>query len=130
MMKGDAPKDIDDYLKRYPANVQSTLGNLRKMIQAAAPKAEEAITYHIPTFKYKGPLVGFGATKKHCAFYVMSNSALKSFKEELKDYDTSTGTIRFSHDQPLPATLVKKIVKERIIENEVLMAEKAKAVGR
>jgi len=130
MMKGDAPKDIDDYLKRYPVNVQSTLGSLRKMIQAAAPKAEEAITYHIPTFKYKGPLVGFGATKQHCAFYVMSNSALKSFKEELKDYDTSTGTIRFPHDHPLPATLVKKIVKERIIENEVLMAEKAKAVGR
>jgi len=96
------------------------------MIRAAAPKAEEAITYHIPTFKYKGSLVGFGATKKHCAFYVMSNSALKSFKEELRDYDTSTGTIRFPHDQPLPAALVKKIVKERIIENEVIMAGKAK----
>jgi uncharacterized protein YdhG (YjbR/CyaY superfamily) len=125
MMKGDAPKDIDDYLKRYPDNVRSTLGFLRKWIMEAAPKAEEAITYHIPTFKYKGSLVGFGATKKHCAFYVMSNSALKSFKEELKDYDTSTGTIRFSHDTPLPAKLVKKIVKERLIENEVLMANKS-----
>ena len=125
MMKGDVPKDIDDYLKRYPENVRSTLGFLRKWIKEAAPKAEEAITYHIPTFKYKGSLVGFGATKSHCAFYVMSNSALKSFKEELKDYDTSTGTIRFPHDSPLPAKLVKRIVKERIIENEVVMANKA-----
>jgi len=124
MMKGDAPKDIDDYLKRYPENVRSTLGMLRNWIKQAAPKAEEAITYHIPTFKYKGALVGFGATKKHCAFYVMSNTALKSFKEELKDYDTSTGTIRFPHDTPLPAKLVKRIVKERIMENEVVVANK------
>lgn len=123
-MKGEAPKDIDDYLKRYPENVRTTLGQLRNWIKEAAPKAEEAITYHIPTFKYKGPLVGFGATKKHCAFYAMSNTVLKSFKEELKDFDTSTGTIRFPHDSPLPAKLVKKIVKERIMENEVIMANK------
>jgi uncharacterized protein YdhG (YjbR/CyaY superfamily) len=125
MMKGDVPKDIDDYLKRYPENVRSTLSSLRKWIREAAPKSEETISYHIPTFKYKGPLVGFGATKKHCAFYVMSNSALKSFKEELKDYDVSTGTVRFSHDTPLPAKLVKRIVKERIIENEMLLASKS-----
>lgn len=124
-MKGDAPKDIDDYLKRYPENVRSTLGKLRTWIKEAAPKAEEAITYHIPTFKYKGSLVGFGATKKHCAFYVMSSTALKAFKEELKDYDISTGTIRFPHDAPLPQKLVKKIVKERILENEVIVANKA-----
>ena len=124
-MKGDVPKDIDDYLMRYPENVRKTLGQLRKWIREAAPKSEETISYHIPTFKYKGALVGFGATKKHCAFYVMSNSALKSFKDELKDYDTSTGTIRFPHDTPLPAKLVKRIVKERIIENELLMANKS-----
>jgi uncharacterized protein YdhG (YjbR/CyaY superfamily) len=124
MMKGDVPRDIDDYLKRYPEDVRTTLGQLRKWIKEAAPKSEEAITYHIPTFKYKGSLVGFGATKKHCAFYVMSNTALKSFKEELKDYDTSTGTIRFPHDAPLPAKLVKRIVKERIMENELALANK------
>ena len=124
MMKGEVPKDIDDYLRRYPDNVRSTLGMLRKWIKEAAPKSEEAITFHIPTYKYKGSLVGFGATKKHCAFYVMSNTALKSFKEELKDYDTSTGTIRFPHDTPLPAKLVKRIVKERIMENEVVVANK------
>lgn len=124
MMKGEAPKDIDDYLKRYPENIRTTLGVLRKWIKEAAPKAEEAISYQIPTFKYKGALVGFGATKKHCAFYVMSNTALKPFKEELKDYDVSTGTIRFPHDAPLPAKLVRKIVKERIMENEVVMANK------
>ena len=123
-MKGEAPKDIDDYLKRYPDNVRTTLGVLRKWIKEAAPKAEEAISYQIPTFKYKGALVGFGATKKHCAFYVMSNTTLKSFKEELKDYDVSTGTIRFPHDSPLPVKLVKRIVKERILENEVVMANK------
>ena len=126
MMKGPVAKDVDDYLKQYPANVRSTLGFLRKWIKEAAPKAEEAISYHIPVFKYKGMLVGFGATKKHCAFYVMSNSTLKTFKNDLKDYDISTGTIRFPHDTPLPEKLVKKIVKERIVENEVITANKAK----
>ena len=125
MMKGAVPKDIDDYLKRYPENVRETLGQLRKWIKEAAPKSEEAISYHIPTFKYKGALVGFGATKKHCAFYAMSNTVLKSFKEDLKDYDTSTGTIRFPHDSPLPAKLVKRIVKERMIENELVLASKS-----
>lgn len=125
MMKDGAPKDVEDYLKRYPENVRSTLSTLRKWIREAAPKAEEAISYHIPVYKYKGMLVGFGATKKHCAFYVMSNTVLKTFKDDLKDYDISIGTIRFSHDTPLPVKLVKKIVKERIIENEVVLASKS-----
>jgi uncharacterized protein YdhG (YjbR/CyaY superfamily) len=124
MMKGSIAKNIDDYLKQCPENVRTTLSLLRKQIREAAPKAEETISYHIPVFKYKGSLVGFGATKKHCAFYVMSNSLIKTFKDELKDYDTSTGTIRFPHDVPLPAKLVKKIVKERIVENEVILANK------
>jgi uncharacterized protein YdhG (YjbR/CyaY superfamily) len=126
MMKGEAPKDIDDYLSRYPEPVRAALNSLRKVIRETVPKAEEAISYHIPTFKYMGSLVGFGATKNHCSFYVMSNVALKSFKEELKDYDTSTGTIRFSHDKPLPVKLVKRIIKERMIENEIVMKSKKK----
>ncbi len=68
MMKGDAPKDIDDYLKRYPDNVRSTLGFLRKWIKEAAPKAEEAITYHIPTFKYKGCAGWIWGDKKALCF--------------------------------------------------------------
>jgi uncharacterized protein YdhG (YjbR/CyaY superfamily) len=68
MMKAGAPKDVEDYLKRYPDNVRATLSTLRKWIKEAAPKAEEAISYHIPVFKYKGNLVGFGATKSIARF--------------------------------------------------------------
>lgn len=111
-------KTIDDYLATVGDEQRSALEKLRKTIQAAAPKAEECISYGIPAFRLVKPLVGFGATKKHCAFYVMSGTVLDGFTEELKGYDTSKGTIRFQPDKPLPATLVKKLVKARIIENE------------
>jgi uncharacterized protein YdhG (YjbR/CyaY superfamily) len=101
-MKMKPPKDIDEYLERTPEPARSTLKKLRATIRAAAPEATESISYQIAAFKQDGMLVGFGATKKHCAFYAMSGTFLDGFAKELAGYDTSKGTIRFPLDQPLP----------------------------
>lgn len=111
-------KSVDDYLAAVPEEARAVLEALRRTIRDAAPKAEEAISYQIPSFKYHGPLVFFAAFKNHCSFYVVSKSIMKTFGSELKPYDTSGTTIHFSAENPLPATLVKKIVKARIEENE------------
>lgn len=113
MMK---PKTHDDYLRALSADKRSALGELRKDIKAAVPKAEECMSYGIPGFRLNGKLlVSYGAGAKHCAFY--PGSIVQQFKKELKDYDTSgKGTIRFPADKPLPSPLVRKIVKARIAE--------------
>ena len=88
-------------------------------IRAAAPEAEECISYGLPAFRLNGKLlVAFGAARNHCAFYPMSSSAVENHKSELKAYSTSKGTIRFPAGRPLPTTLVRKLVKARIAENE------------
>ena len=111
------PKSIDDYLSRLPDDQRAALEKLRRTIQAAAPKAEEAINYQIPMFRLHGMLVGFGARKSHCALYSMSKATIPALGDAAKGFDTSTGTIRFTPETPLPAALVKKIVKLRIAEN-------------
>lgn len=112
------PKDIDDYLARVSPEARATLEKLRKTIQSAAPKAVETISYQIPTFKYQGRmLVSFAAFKDHCSFFPGA-APLVEHKDDLKGYKTSKGTIRFPIDKPLPAALVKKLVKTRIAENE------------
>ena len=110
---------IDEYLAALSDDKRAALEKLRKTIRAAAPKAEECISYQIPAYRQDGMLVGFGATGNHCAFYLMSSSIVEAHKEELKDYDTSKGTIRFQADKPLPVGLVRKLVKARIAENAV-----------
>ena len=120
------PKTIDEYLAALSDDKRAALEKLRKTIRAAAPKAEECISYQLAAFRLNGRmLVAFGATANHCAFYLMSSSTVEAHKDELKDYDTSKGTIRFQADQPLPAALVRKLVKARIAENET----KDKKVG-
>ena len=104
-------RDIDEYLSRVPGEARATLERLRADIHAAAPDATEAISYQLPTFKQDGPLVGFGAWKNHCALYVMSTAVTDAHEKDLRRYDTSKGTVRFPVDKPLPATLVRKIVK-------------------
>ena len=82
-------------------------------------EAQECISYQLAAFRLHGKLlVAFGASAKHCAFYPMSGSIIAEHKEELKDYDTSKGTIRFQPDKPLPAALVRKLVKARMAEDE------------
>jgi uncharacterized protein YdhG (YjbR/CyaY superfamily) len=111
------PKTIDEYLANVSDDKRAALEKLRKTIKAAAPKAEECISYQICAYRQNGMLVGFGATAKHCALYLMSSSTIEAFQDDLKDYDTSKGTIRFHADTPLPAALVRKLVKARIAEN-------------
>jgi uncharacterized protein YdhG (YjbR/CyaY superfamily) len=110
-------KTIDEYLARLPDEHRVALENLRKTIRSAAPKAEECISYGLAAFRHDGLLVAFGAWAKHVAFYPMSGNTLKDFKKELGDFETSKGTIRFQPDKPLPAALVRKIVKARLAQN-------------
>ena len=112
------PRTIDDYLAALSDDKRAALEKLRKTIRAVAPNAEECISYQLPAFRLNGMLVAFGATVNHCAFYLMSSSMVETHKHELKDYETSKGTIRFQVDKPLPAALVRKLVKARIAENE------------
>jgi uncharacterized protein YdhG (YjbR/CyaY superfamily) len=114
-----APKTVDEYLARIDEPARATLEKVRAVIRSAAPKeTTEAISYGIPVFRYKGALVGFGVFAKHCSFFPMSPPVVKAFEAELAGYDTSKGTIRFPKDRPLPATLIKKIVKAKVAENE------------
>jgi uncharacterized protein YdhG (YjbR/CyaY superfamily) len=116
-MAKSKPKTIDDYLEGLPADKRAALEKLRKTIRAAAPKAEECISYQIPAFRQNGVLVGFGATANHCAFFPFNSTTVTAHKEDLKGFDTSKGTIRFTPDKPLPAALVRKLVKARLAEN-------------
>jgi uncharacterized protein YdhG (YjbR/CyaY superfamily) len=118
MMKKNAAKTIDRYLAAVrDEDHRMALERLRKQIRAAAPRAEECISYQIPAFRQNGMLVFFGNASKHCAFYPGS-TAIETHKDELKDYELSKGTIRFQPNKPLPAALVRAIVKERLAENE------------
>lgn len=117
--KGTSAETVDDYIAPLPQAVRTTLEALRNVIKAAAPKADEVISYRIPTYKYHGPLVHFAAFKDHCSFIVVSEPTLRSFSNELKSYRTSGTTIHFTAEKPLPAELVTRIVKARIKENEL-----------
>jgi len=109
-------RNIDQYLATLPDDKRVALEKLRKTVRAAAPKAEECISYGIPAFRLGGRLlVAFGAAANHCSFYPGA-FPLKAYADELKDYDTSKGTIRFQAGKPLPVALVRKMVKARIEE--------------
>jgi uncharacterized protein YdhG (YjbR/CyaY superfamily) len=109
-------KNIDEYIATFPKNVQSILEELRQAIRESAPKAEEAISYQMPTFKLNGNLVYFAAFKSHIGFYPTS-SPIEAFKEELSEHEVSKGTVRFPLNKPIPFDLVKKIVRYRVEEN-------------
>ena len=110
---GSKAKSIDAYLAKVPADKKAALQKLRAAILAAAPGAEETISYGMPAFRYDGRvIVYFAAATKHCAFY--PGGIVGEFADELAKYSTSKGTIRFQADKPLPAALVKKLVKARI----------------
>jgi uncharacterized protein YdhG (YjbR/CyaY superfamily) len=109
--------EVDRYLAAVGDAQRAALEKLRETIRAAAPEAEECISYGVPAFRQNGPLVGYGATAKHCAFYLMSGSTVAAHEEELRGYATSKGTIRFSPDRPLPEALVTRLVRARVAEN-------------
>jgi len=113
-----APKNVDEYLAGVPEPARGTLKKIRAAIRSAVPsEATEAISYGIPVFKYKGPLVWFAAFSKHCSLFPTA-SVIEAFKTELKGFSTSKGTIHFPTDKPLPTAFVKKLVKARVAQNE------------
>ena len=122
---GATPKTVEDYLASLPEESRATLERVRKAIKAAAPRATEGISYQMPMYKQDGMLVGFAAFNDHCSLFPGAEP-IAIYKDELKAYKTSKGTIRFPIGQPLPAALVKKIVKSRIAENEKRAAAKGK----
>ena len=108
------PRTIDEYLTALSNDKRAALERLRRIIRAAAPGAEECISYGLPAFRLDGKGIAcFGAAANHCAIY----GAVGAYKDELEAFDTSKGTIRFQPDDPLPATLVRKLVKARIAKN-------------
>jgi uncharacterized protein YdhG (YjbR/CyaY superfamily) len=124
------PQTIDEYLAPLSNDKRAALEKLRKAIKSAAPKAEECISYQVPAFRLGGRmLVAFGAAANHCAFYPGA-FPVEAHKDELKAYDTSKGTIRFQADSPLPATLVRKLVKTRITEHAALQPVAADGATR
>jgi uncharacterized protein YdhG (YjbR/CyaY superfamily) len=110
------PKTIDDYIAGYPPEVRVILEKLRATVRKAAPGAEEAIKYRLPTFVLSGNLVHFGAFKKHIGFYA-TPAGNKQFREELSAYKGAKGSVQFPLDKPIPYGLVGKMVKFRVREN-------------
>ena len=131
------PKDVASYLRGVPAEARAPLEKLRQTIKSAAPEAVEVISYGIPTFKLDGRmLVSYAAFAEHCSFFPGAGP-LDEHEDELKSFQTSKGTVRFTQTRPLSASLVKKLVKTRIRLNEELMKKRAvkkptrrKAAGR
>ena|SRR5688572_3456525 len=112
------PKTIDEYLALTRPEQRGALEKIRQTIHAVAPGAEEYIGYGLAGFKFNGrPLVYFGAWENHCALYAASPAVQKKFQKELKGFEVSKGTIRFTPEKPLPPALVKALVKARIAEN-------------
>ena len=111
-------KNVDEYLKKVPAVQRKALQNLREAIKEAAPQATEGIGYGMPYYKYCGRLLYFAAFKDHLSFFPADKATITKFKPLLKKFKTSAGTIQFTPERPIPATLVKEIVKWRIVKNE------------
>ena len=107
---------IDEYISGFPDDIQTLLQQIRVTIREAAPEAEEAIKYAMPTFVLNGNLVHFAAFKHHIGFYPVP-SGIEAFKKELSVYKGAKGSVQFPLDQPMPLELITKIVKFRVSEN-------------
>jgi uncharacterized protein YdhG (YjbR/CyaY superfamily) len=110
---------VETYLAKVPEPARSTLESVRVAIRSAVPaEATETISYAMPAFRYKGVLVSYAAFRDHCSFFPMSASLLDEFAEDVKNYRTAKGTLQFPLDKPLPAALVRKMVRARVAQNE------------
>ena len=116
--RGAAVKTTDEYIARVPEPARSTLNKIRAVIRSVVPReATETISYGIPAFKHKGVLVWFAAFSKHCSLFPTA-AVIEAFKKDLKGFTISKGTIQFPIDKPLPAALIKKLVKARVRQNQ------------
>jgi len=114
--KQTMPQNIDDYIAGFPKDVQAKLQKIRTTIKKAAPQAEEAIKYQMPTFTLNGNLVHFAAYKNHIGFYP-APSGIEAFKKDLARYESGKGTLKFPLDEPIPFGLITKVVKYRVRKN-------------
>ncbi|MCA9332694.1 DUF1801 domain-containing protein [Candidatus Saccharibacteria bacterium] len=117
-------RNIDNFIAKYPENVQEKLQSLRRLVKNVCPDAQEKISYGIPTFTFRGNLVHFSAYDKHIGFYPGS-APIAAFQEELQPYKTSKGTVQFPLDAPLPYELIEKITKYAVERN---LNKKGKAI--
>lgn len=115
-MNESTPVTIDEYIAGFPPDIQAILEKIRATIRDAAPDAEEAISYQMPTFRLKGNLVHFAAFKNHIGFYP-TPTGTQQFQERLSAYEGGKGSVRFPLDQPIPFDLISEIVKFRVTEN-------------
>jgi uncharacterized protein YdhG (YjbR/CyaY superfamily) len=123
-MGAGAASSVEAYLARLPEAQREALERLRRQVKAAAPKATEAIRYGMPTFVHEGSLVHMAAFRDHCSFFPGSGDVTRALKSHLAGFETAKGTIRFTPEKPLPAALVKRIVKLRVAENEARAKER------
>ena len=119
-------QSIDEYIATFPEDIQARLDTMRATIKAAAPGAEERISYQMPTFVLNGHLVYFAAWKNHIGFYPASGGAVEAFKDEISPYVTAKGSVRLPNDKPLPLELISKIVQYRVSENLTKAPPKAR----
>ena len=122
------PKTVDQYIAAFPADVKKRMQQLRKTIKAAAPKADELISYQMPGYKYFGMLVYFAAYKNHIGFYPGAGGVLEFYKE-LSSFKSAKGSVQFPHDRPIPYDIISKIVKFRVKQNEEKISLK-KSTGK
>ncbi len=108
--------NIDEYIEQFPENVQNNLNQLRQVIREAAPKAQEKISYQMPTYYLYGNLVHFAAYKNHIGFYP-TPTGITEFQNELSDYKKAKGSVQFAINDPLPLDLIRRIVEFRVMEN-------------
>ncbi len=125
-MKMSKPNDIEEYIAGFPASTQTILKQIRSTIKKAAPKAEEVISYGMPAYKLNGMLVFFAGYKNHIGFYATPNGH-KAFKKELSVYKQGKGSVQFPIDEPMPLSLIIRIVKYRVKEN--LLKEQTKRLS-
>jgi uncharacterized protein YdhG (YjbR/CyaY superfamily) len=123
VMKTNKFETVKDYFATLPPKQKKLLGELRQIIRGVAPGAEEVVSYNMPAFSQNGILVWYAAYRDHIGLYPKGN-AIKKFSEELKDYKTSKGTVQFNIEKKLPVSLIKKIVKYRVAENNEAAALK------
>lgn len=126
MRAGQAPaKDIDEYIAGFPDDIREILEKIRLTVKKAAPDAEEAIKYGMPTFVLNGNLVHFAAFKKHIGFYP-TPQGIEEFQEELSAYESGKGSAQFPLDKPIPYDLIRRIVELRVRGNLAKAAAKKK----
>lgn len=114
-------RTVDDYLAKVPEEMRNALEELRQIIKAVVPEATEVISYQIPAFKHQGRLlVGFGAAKDHCTFFLMSTAVMAAHKDVLKGYKVGKGSIQFTPGRRITYTIVRMLVEARLKENAMI----------